>query len=119
LVRGTVLERTEERVEGRRGALVRGRDQRAARAGRPVTGVELDSWQVSLEGHAGVVNAVPGSGARAAEQDRLRMQGRIAVRRHGLVAQAVESDVGLGTAVDMDPQSLRPREAEVVIPVGR
>src|SRR5215471_9564973 len=39
LVRGTVLERTEERVEGRRGALVGGRDQGAAGAGEPVAGV--------------------------------------------------------------------------------
>src|SRR5215467_7388003 len=119
LVRDAVLERAEERVEGRRGALVGGRDQRAAVAGRPVAGVELDSWQVSLEGHAGVLDAVPGPGARAGEQDRLRMQGCIAVRPHGLVAQAVESDVGIGAAVDVDPQSLAAREAEVVIPVGR
>src|SRR5215471_6750443 len=72
LVRDAVLERTEERVEGGRRALVRGRDQGAAGAGRPVAGVELDSWQVGLEGHAGVLNAVTGSGARAGDLNRLR-----------------------------------------------
>src|SRR5207245_3999227 len=75
----TVLERAEERVEGRRGALVRGRDQRAARPRGPVAGVELDSWQIGLEGHAGVVDAVTGPGARAGEQDRLGVQGRVAI----------------------------------------
>src|SRR5215813_1887533 len=68
LVWDTVLECAEEWVEGGRRALVRGRDQGAASTGRPVAGVELDSWQVSLEGHTRVVDAVPGPGARAGEQ---------------------------------------------------
>src|SRR5215468_7853471 len=69
LVLDTVLERAEERVEGGRRALIRGRDQGAARAGRPVAGVELDSGQVGLEGNAGVLDAVPWPGARAGELD--------------------------------------------------
>jgi hypothetical protein len=82
-------------------------------------GVELDSWQVSLEGHAGVVDAVTGPGARAGKQDRFGVQRRVAVRPDGLIAEAVESDVGIGAAVDIDQHRFASGEAEVVIPVGR
>src|SRR5215469_9619839 len=48
LIRNAVLEGAEERVERNWRSLVRGREQRASRAGRPVA-AGLDSRQVSLE----------------------------------------------------------------------
>src|SRR5215472_5622684 len=57
LLLDSVLECAEERVEGRRRALVGGREQLAPDAGTPALPA-LDSWQVGLEGHACVVDAV-------------------------------------------------------------
>src|ERR1700730_4691056 len=49
LIPDTVLEGAEERVEGGRRALVRGRDQGAAGTGGPVARIGLDPRQVSLQ----------------------------------------------------------------------
>src|SRR5581483_449222 len=113
-----VLERAEERIEGGRRALVGRRDQGAARS-RGAVAAGFDSRQVRFEGDTGVVDPVTWSGARAGEQDRLRVQERIAVRPDGLVTEAVEAGVGIGTAVDMDAHRLGTREAEIVVTVGR
>src|SRR6266516_209174 len=75
----------EERVEGGWLSLVGGRDQRASRPGGAITGVRLDSWQVSFQRRPCVIDVEVPPRQRAAEQEGLWVDRGVPVRPDRLI----------------------------------